>query len=82
MAQLRLGSGDLDRAEKLLNRALDLFPDYNYALANLGKVRMGQERFAEAVELFETPTVRKNSTTCAVTPTSGPTSRATRTTKP
>ena len=53
MAQLHYGSGDLGRAEQLLEQALDLFPDYHYALANLGKVRMGQERFAEAVELFQ-----------------------------
>ena len=53
MAQVHFGSGGLDRAEQRLEQALDLFPDYHYALANLGKVRMGQERFAEAVELFE-----------------------------
>ena len=53
MAQAHFGSGDLRRAEQLLEQALDLFPDYHYALANLGKVRMGQERFAEAVDLFE-----------------------------
>ena len=53
MAHVSLGDGRLDSAERFVQQALDLFPGYHYALANLAKLRMAQERFAEAVELFK-----------------------------
>jgi len=52
IGHLRLMTGKTDTAEKLLGRALDLFPGYHYALANLAKVRAAQEKYAEAVELL------------------------------
>ena len=53
LARLRLGRGQLELAETVVDEALLLFPDYHYALATLAEVRMGQRRFAEAAELFE-----------------------------
>ncbi len=50
-ARLSLATGDAKSAEKLLRQALGLFPDYNYALADLAGVRSAQLRHAEAVEL-------------------------------
>lgn len=52
MAHLHLQAGKLENAEFLLNEALRLFPAYHYALANLAKVRQGQGRHLEAVELL------------------------------
>jgi len=52
MAHLDLSIGRISEAEKLLNRALTLFPDYHYALSNLAKVRIQQKRYDEAVELL------------------------------
>jgi tetratricopeptide (TPR) repeat protein len=53
LAHLHLISGRVERAEALLRAALSLYPDYHYALAGLGKVRMAQSRFEEAVQTFE-----------------------------
>jgi tetratricopeptide (TPR) repeat protein len=53
MGHLRLSAGNLDKAETLLNQALEVFPDYHYALGNMAKVRMQQKRYAGAVELLE-----------------------------
>jgi tetratricopeptide (TPR) repeat protein len=50
MAHLNLTIGNLDQSEKLLNRALIMFPGYHYALGNLAKVRIQQKRYGEAVE--------------------------------
>ncbi len=52
IAHLQLGTGNVKDAEKLLERALALFPGYHYALGNLAKVRVAQGRYAEAVELL------------------------------
>jgi tetratricopeptide (TPR) repeat protein len=52
IAHLKLSVGNVADAESLLNRALTLFPDYHYALANLAKVRIQQKRYDEAVELL------------------------------
>jgi tetratricopeptide (TPR) repeat protein len=52
MGHLRLSEGNLDKAETLLNQALEVFPDYHYALGNLAKVRIEQKRYADAVELL------------------------------
>ena len=53
MAHVSLGDGRPDSAERFLAQAVDLFPEYHYALAKLAEVRMAQERFVEAVELFK-----------------------------
>jgi tetratricopeptide (TPR) repeat protein len=53
MAHLHLIAGDLDRAETSARGALELFPDYHYALGTLGQIRMAQHRYAEAAEFFE-----------------------------
>jgi tetratricopeptide (TPR) repeat protein len=42
-----------DNAERVLRRALELFPDYHYALAALAKVRTAQNRHAAAVDLLQ-----------------------------
>ena len=52
MAHLKLLSGQTAAAEKLLEQALALFPNYHYARAGLAKVRSAQKRYAEAVELL------------------------------
>jgi len=52
VAHLQLGAGRMDEAEASLNRALELFPDYHYALANLANVRTAQGEHAEAAELL------------------------------
>jgi tetratricopeptide (TPR) repeat protein len=46
-------AGRADNAERLLQEALSLFPDYHYALANLAKVRSAQQRHAEAADLLK-----------------------------
>jgi tetratricopeptide (TPR) repeat protein len=52
LAHLRLSTGDVKRAEQMLQQALAFFPNYHYALANLAKVRAAQEKFAEAADLL------------------------------
>jgi tetratricopeptide (TPR) repeat protein len=53
IAHLDLASGRSSDAEKSLSLALELFPGYHYALANLAKVRILQKRYDEAVALLE-----------------------------
>jgi tetratricopeptide (TPR) repeat protein len=53
MAHLELMRGRIDLAEPLLDQALLLFPDYHYALANLARVRLAQDRAQDGVELLE-----------------------------
>jgi tetratricopeptide (TPR) repeat protein len=52
MAHLNLAIGKIDESEKLSLQALVMFPGYHYALGNLAKVRIQQERYDEAVELL------------------------------
>jgi tetratricopeptide (TPR) repeat protein len=52
MAHLNLSVGRIDKAETLCRQALQLFPNYHYALANLAKVRIQQQRYPEAVDLL------------------------------
>lgn len=52
IAHLKLATGKTGEAEELLQQALYTFPGYHYALGNLGKVRMQQRRYDEAVALF------------------------------
>jgi tetratricopeptide (TPR) repeat protein len=53
IAHLDLASGRISDAEQSLNQALDLFPGYHYALANLAKVRILQKRYNDAVGLLD-----------------------------
>jgi tetratricopeptide (TPR) repeat protein len=53
MAHLKLTVGNTAEAEKYLQNALKLFPHYHYALGNLAKVRIGQGKYAEAIELLQ-----------------------------
>ncbi len=53
MAHLKLATGKTAEAEQLLQQALVMFPEYHYALGNMGKVRMQQKRYAEAAAYFQ-----------------------------
>jgi len=53
MGQFRLASRNTDAAEKLLQEALTVFPNYPEAVENLAQLRMAQKRYAESVELCE-----------------------------
>jgi tetratricopeptide (TPR) repeat protein len=53
MAHLHLIAGKLDKAEAFARGALELFPDYHYALGTLGQIRMAQAKFDEAADFFE-----------------------------
>jgi tetratricopeptide (TPR) repeat protein len=44
---------DYANAELALKAALDLFPNYHYALANLAEIRKEQKNFAAAAELYK-----------------------------
>jgi tetratricopeptide (TPR) repeat protein len=52
LAHLHVLTGKLEEADALLQEAVRLFPGYHYALANQAKVRIGQGRFSEAVDLL------------------------------
>jgi tetratricopeptide (TPR) repeat protein len=52
LAHLEMARGRTEPAETFLRQALELFPDYHYALATLAKVRSAQARHDEAVELL------------------------------
>lgn len=53
MAHLELSVGKTADAEQYLQRAVTLFPGYHYALGNLAKVRIQQQRYDEAVKLLQ-----------------------------
>lgn len=52
MGHLRLASSP-DSAEKLLQHALTIFPNYPAALGNLAQLRVTQKRYPDAVTLLE-----------------------------
>jgi tetratricopeptide (TPR) repeat protein len=52
IAHLHVTESRIDDAAPLLARALELFPDYHYALAGLAQVRAMQGRHAEAIDLL------------------------------
>jgi tetratricopeptide (TPR) repeat protein len=52
LAHLRLIAGGVDDAEKLLGQALELFPNYHYALGNLAKVYSAKGQEAKAIALL------------------------------
>ena len=53
VAHLERSRGAIGAAEEAAENALELFPDYHYALAELAHIRMGQGKSDEAVSLFE-----------------------------
>ncbi len=52
MGHLEASRGRLEASEGHLTQALELFPGYHYALGELGRVRMAQKRYPEAVSLL------------------------------
>ena len=53
MAHLELSRGKPAKSEQYLQQALVLFPGYHYALGNLAKVRIQQQRYDQAVQLLQ-----------------------------
>jgi len=53
MGHLRSASGNTEAAERFLQQALTLFPNYPSALGNLAQVRIAQKRYTEAVLLLK-----------------------------
>ena len=53
VGHLELLAGRYGNAERVLNEALKLVPEYHYALANLGKVRLAEKKYAEASDLLK-----------------------------
>jgi tetratricopeptide (TPR) repeat protein len=53
LGHLKRSGGRLADAEILLNQALALFPDYHYALGELGRVRLAEGRNDEAAALLQ-----------------------------
>lgn len=52
IGHLHILTGQRQQAEAALTQALRLFPDYHYALGNMGKLRMLEKKYSNAVELF------------------------------
>lgn len=53
VAHLYFVNGDLEKSEKYARGALEIFPNYHYALGALAEVRLQQNRNDEAAELFQ-----------------------------
>jgi tetratricopeptide (TPR) repeat protein len=53
IGHLQLMSGKISDAQNTLQQALAIFPGYHYALGNLAKVRIEQNRYQDAVELLQ-----------------------------
>ena len=52
IASIQIDSGENDAAAQTLEQADQLFPDYPYTIENLARVRMGQNRAKESVQLW------------------------------
>lgn len=46
-------SGNFAEAEKAFDRALEIFPDYHWALAGKGKILAGRGEYEKSIEIFE-----------------------------
>jgi tetratricopeptide (TPR) repeat protein len=53
LAQLALKAGHADDAEVLLERAIEIAPDFLLALLDLGQLRKEQDRYGEALNCFD-----------------------------
>ena len=53
LGHLEWTAGRFENAERLLDEALKVLPDYHYALANLAKLRTAQNRHEEAAALLK-----------------------------
>ena len=53
LAHLHLMTGRTQSADKMLGEALTLFPNYHYALGNLGEIRIAQGNFEEAAKVLQ-----------------------------
>jgi tetratricopeptide (TPR) repeat protein len=52
IGHLHVLCGETGPAESALQQAMQVFPDYHYALGNLGKLRMLEKKYDEAAKLF------------------------------
>jgi tetratricopeptide (TPR) repeat protein len=52
IAHLRRLGGEFTLAAAVVTQALELYPDYHYALAELARIRTAQDRYEDAVQLF------------------------------
>jgi tetratricopeptide (TPR) repeat protein len=52
ISSIQIESGQIDAAAQTLERAEQLFPHYPYAMENLARVRMGQNRTNDALQLL------------------------------
>jgi len=53
LAHLKRLQSNFDAAQAHIDEAMTLFPDYHYALAEQGRLRMAQGRYEDAAEAFE-----------------------------
>jgi tetratricopeptide (TPR) repeat protein len=53
LGNLYFNTGKLAEAETQYTTALEIFPDYHYALTALGRVRAAQKKADDAIQLFE-----------------------------
>src|ERR1700751_4018374 len=53
IGHLQLMSGKITEADNALHQALALFPGYHYALGNLARVRIQQEKYEDAVNFLQ-----------------------------
>jgi tetratricopeptide (TPR) repeat protein len=53
LGNLSFGSGQMDSADKILQRAIETFPNYYNALAGLAKVKAAQGKIEVAIELYQ-----------------------------
>jgi tetratricopeptide (TPR) repeat protein len=54
LAQYLLQSGTIEKAERTVDRALSIFPDYPPALLTLGRIRLARSDFAAALPALRT----------------------------
>jgi len=57
IASIQIDSGQNDAAEQTLQQVEQVFPRYPYTLENLARVRMGQNRSKDAIQLWMQATV-------------------------
>jgi tetratricopeptide (TPR) repeat protein len=53
LGHLEMSAGRIEDADRVLQEALQVFPGYHYALANLAKVRAAQGKPSDSIELLK-----------------------------